>query len=568
MKRYLAPHRLMRLTLVVFLTLAFLNCTPDKFKQTTDESVNITDYLKQHTEYSMFLEMLEITNYDSFMNTYGTYTLFLPTNDAVKKYLSDVGAASLKDVPLKDLQDIVKLHILDQVVATTSFTDGKIATPSQYGQFLLTGASNINGVSSITVNKIANITSSNVIVGNGIIHVIDKVLRVANKTVAQTIEADPSLSLFTEALKATGWFDKLNQPLTKTTVPGSTNTILTGHLSVLAQTNDVFKAAGLNTLDDLKAKYSHLHDPMDPKDSLNLFVSYRILPKLQYLADLAVTQALETKAPLEVISVKLIKSDLWLNQEVYNGILEVGTHVDRVKSDITASNGVVHFVDTNFFIKKRVPAPVYFDLADQPEFRKLSSIFRKHLGLSASLMQAQMTDVTWEGANAITYLDGKAGSSTGGGWHGDLLEIFRFRTGYIQNIVFKTPVIIKGKYKVWVNYRPQTTKTPLVKVYFNDVALPKLVNFLEYPISPTTQPDERVLESQGYKRPMSPHDVNINSRLVGIIDVPTTGRHTIKFESLTAGTGAQTWIDVVEFRPIDMDQLFPKLQKGGDALVP
>jgi hypothetical protein len=25
---------------------------------------------------------------------------------------------------------------------------------------------------------------------------------------------------------------------------------------------------------------------------------------------------------------------------------------------------------------------------------------------------------------------------------------------------------------------------------------------------------------------------------------------------------------VVEFRPIDMDQLFPKLQKGGDALVP
>ena len=64
----------------------------------------------------MFLEILEITNYASFMNTYGTYTLFLPTNDAVKKYLTDVGAASLKDVPLADLKEIVKLHILDQEI--------------------------------------------------------------------------------------------------------------------------------------------------------------------------------------------------------------------------------------------------------------------------------------------------------------------------------------------------------------------------------------------------------------------------------------------------------------------
>jgi hypothetical protein len=225
-------------------------------------------------------------------------------------------------------------------------------------------------------------------------------------------------------------------------------------------------------------------------------------------------------------------------------------------------------VNKNFFIKKRLPAPVYFDLADQPEFRKLTAIFRKHLGLSASLLQSQMSDVNWVGENPITYIDGKAGSSTGGGWHGDLLEIFRFRTGYIQDVVFKTPVIIKGKYKVWVNYRAQGAKVPLVKVYFNDVAFPRLVNFLEYPSSVASQPDERVLESLGYKRPMSPHDTNINSRLVGVIDVPTTGRHTIKFESLTTGTGAQTWIDVVEFRPIEMDQIFPKLQKGGDGLVP
>lgn len=561
MKRYLTNNRLIRITFVVFLTIAFLNCTSEKFKESTDETVNITDYIKQNNDYSLFLEMLELTNYASFMNTYGTYTLFLPNNDAINKYLSDVGVTSLKDVPLKDLQDIVKLHILDSKVNTTSFTDGKIITPSEYGQFLITGAANSNGVTSITVNRSANIIASNVEVGNGVIHVIDKVLRVANKTLAQTIEADPNLTIFTQALKATGWYDKLNQPVADTKK-------IESYLSVLAQTDDVFISAGINNLADLKLKYSHLNNPLDVKDSLNLFVSYRIIPKLQYLADLAITQAVETKAPLEVISVKLNKDTLLLNQEIFNGVLEKGIVMKRIKSDVTASNGVLHSVNKNFFIKKRLPAPVYFDVADQPEFRKLTSIFRKHLGLTASLLQSQISDITWVGANAITYLDGKAGTSTGGGWHGDLLEIFRFRTGYIQDVVFKTPVIIKGKYKVWVNYRAQGSKVPLVKVYFNDVALPRLVNFLEYPTATVTVQDERVIESLGYKHCMSPHDTNINSRLVGVIDVPTTGRHSIKFESLTTGTGAQTWIDVVEFRPIEMDQIFPKLQKGGDGIIP
>lgn len=564
MKRYLALPRLMRLTLVVFLTLAFLNCTTEKLKEFTDESVNITDFLKQNDDYSMFLEMLEITNYASFMNTYGTYTVFLPTNEAVKKYLSDVGAASLKDVPLEDLKEIVKLHILDQEVATTSFTDGKITTPSQQGQFLITGATNVDGVSSITVNKIAKITSSNVEVGNGVIHVIDRVLRVADKTLAQTIEADQSLSLFTEALKITGWFDKLNQPLVSGTVAGSNTTILLGHLSVLAQSNEVFKAAGINNIDELKAKYSHLNEPLNPADSLNLFVSYRILPKLQYLADLAVTPSLETKAPLEVISVKLKTGTVLLNEETFNGVFEQGIPVNRALSDITASNGVVHTVDANFFIKKRVPAPVYFDLADQPEFRQLSSVFRKP-GQSATLAKSLFTEVTWDGSDALTYICASKGNNNyiDRGWNGDVIEIFRFRDKNTQNLAFKTPVIIKGRYKVWVSYRWKGTKNPTVRAYFNGVPLPRLINFQE---QATNTVNERVLESQGYKSHISPFTNRFNCRLVGIVDVQTTGRHTITFESLS-NPGDTAWMDVVEFRPVDMDQLYPRLQSGGSGFV-
>ncbi|CAD0001253.1 fasciclin domain-containing protein [Flavobacterium chungangense] len=562
MKRYAAFLKLMRLTLVVFLTLAFLNCTSEKINERTDETVNITDFLRQNDEYSMFLEMLELTNYSSFMNTYGTYTLFLPSNNAIKNYLTDVGAAAVKDVPLEDLKELVKLHILDQEVATTAFTDGKIATPSQQGQFIITGAANVGGISSITVNKTSRIMSSNVKVGNGIIHIIDKVLRVADKTLAQTIEADQSLSLFTEALKATGWYDKLNMPLTSTTVEGKTT--LSGHLTVLTETNEVFKAAGINSLADLKAKYSHLNDPLNPEDSLNLFVSYRVLPKLQYLADLAVSPSLETKAPLEVISVKLATGKILLNEETFNGVLEKGIPVNRTGSDVTTSNGVVHTVEQNFFIKKRNPAPVYFDLGDQPEFRKLSAVFRKP-GNYVSLAKSLFTEVTWDGVDALTYVCAAKGSSSyqDRAWKGDVIEIFRFRNGNTQNIAFKTPVIIKGKYKVWVSYRWKSAKNPTVRAYFDGVALPRLINFQEQGVNNI---DERVLESQGYKSHISPFTNRFNSRLCGVIDVQTTGRHTITFESLS-NPGDTAWMDVVEFRPINMDQLYPRLQSGGEGFV-
>ncbi len=560
MKRFLTTSRLMRLTLVVLLTIVFQNCSSDKIKESTDDTVNITGFLKENKEdYSLFLEVLEVTNYASFMNTYGTYTLFLPTNDAVKEYLKDVGAASVKDVPLKDLQDFAKLHILDTKVNTTSFTDGKIASPSLYGQFLITGATSVNGVSSTTVNKTSKIITSNIEVGNGVIHVIDKALRVANKTLSQTIESDPSLTLFTQALKITGWYDKLNQP-----IPEGKNTI-DSYLTVLTQTDDVFKAAGINSIADLKAKYSHLGDPTNPQDSLNLFVSYRVLPRLQYLADLAVTQAVETKAPLEVIGVKLSKDTLLLNEETFNGILEKGIVVNREKSDVTASNGVVNFVNKNFFIKKRLPAPVYFDVADQPEFRQLSAVFRKP-GNRAALKKEQFSDITWEGPDVLTYDCSAKGSSAmlDRGWHGDVIEILRHRTGNTQNIAFKTPVIIKGKYKVWISYRYQSTKAPLVKVYFNGQALPRLINFLE---QGSNALPERVLESQGYKSHISPFNNRFNTRLCGIIDVPTTGRHTITLESLSPSAGVVSWIDVIEFRPIDMDQLYPRFEAGGDGLI-
>ncbi|MCX2679820.1 fasciclin domain-containing protein [Galbibacter sp. EGI 63066] len=547
--------RLMFLTLLA--VVIFNNCSPETYKESTDETLNITEYLKDNTDqYSLFLEILDITGYSEFMNTYGTYTLFLPTNGAVDNYMTDIGVSSLKDVPLEDLQELAKLHILAEKFETRSFTDGKIATPSMQGQFIITGATNTSEGSSITVNKEALITQSNIEVGNGIIHVIDKTLRVAVKTLTETIESDASLSIFTEAIKATGWYDKLNQPVTYD------QDSVSSHLSVIAQTDEVFMKAGFNNFEELKARYSHLNEPTNPEDSLNLYVAYRILPGLNYLADLAVTPTMLTKAPLEVISIKLASDSLLINEETFNGVFEKGVEINRPPSDVTASNGVVHFVKDNFFIKKRLPAPVYFEPSDQPEFRQLSSVYGVP-GMSASLSDDELADVTWEGSPSVTYECFDLSSSSRPAWHGDVFDILRLRDSYINNIEFTTPVIIKGQYKVWISYRRNGKAPSSVRTYFNDEPLARLFDFTEWGDSQTP---ERVLESQGYKRHITPYTTRYNSKLLGVITVETTGRHKIRLESLT-GSGGNSWIDVIEFRPIDMDQLYPKFEAGGDGLI-
>ncbi len=561
MKTHLKGFKLTSVFILIALASMVFGCTQEKYKESTDETLNITEFLRANEEeYSLFLEILEVTDYASFMNTYGTYTLFLPTNAAIEGFLGDVGAGSITDVPLEDLQELAKLHILSDVVTTVEFNDGKIATPSLQGQFLITGASNINGESSITINKDSRIITSNLEVGNGVIHVIDKALRVADKTLAETIDADPELSLFAEAVRETGWYDVLDQPVTYD------QDSISSHVSVLAQTNAIFQEAGLNSIEDLKARYSHLDDPTNPEDSLNLFVAYRIIPELDYLADLAVKSVVLTKAPLEVISVKLASDSLLLNEETFNGIFEPGVQINREQSDITASNGVLHYVNDNFFIKKRFPAPVYFDVADQPEYRQLSAVFRKP-GNYAELARSELSEVTWEGNEAFKM--GYLAAATGDGaqlsqaWHGDVVELLRHRTGVINNLAFTTPVIIKGRYKIWVSYRQNARASSSVRVLFNGEALPRLINFTEYG---NTELPERVLESQGYKRHLSVTTSRFNSRLAGIVEVPTTGRHTITLESL-AYAGGQSWIDVIEFRPVDMDQLYPKFEAGGDGLI-
>lgn len=546
-------------TVLVLGVLGFVlkSCTEQQYAEETDTTVNILGYLEQNPEqFSEFLRILEITDNDVFIGTYGTYTFFAPTNEAVENYLQENGFSSVEEVPVEDLEDLVRLHLIDEVVRTIDFTDGKIQYPTMLGQYLTTGAKSEAGATNVTINKTSRIIEGNIEVGNGVIHVVDRVLDKAVKTLTNKIADREDLSIFHKAIQATGWDERLDQPVTydEDSIPS--------YMTVFAQTNEVFQEAGISSFADLKERYSHTGDPTNPEDSLNLFVAYRVLPGLKYTADLVTTPAHVTKAPDEIITVKLNRDTIVLNEQTFQGVFEKGVAVDRENSDNTAVNGVLHEVEEHFAIKVRFPTPVYFDVADQPEFRRLASVFRRP-GNWQSFSPGELNDIQWGGSLPITYVAHNAGSREAQTYHGDWLEILRLRTGSSSWIEFKTPVIVKGQYKVWLTYRTNG-RASVVQTYFNGKPFSNLVDFSEYR---DTQAPPRVLESQGYKQSLAGDSWIFNSRLLGIVNVESTGRHTLRLEALTYA-GGPSWIDVIEFRPVDMDQLWPKLGSNGELVYP
>jgi uncharacterized surface protein with fasciclin (FAS1) repeats len=128
--------------------------------------LNIYGYLKANpAKYSAMTAIVDKSGYAGFLNAYGSYTMFVPTDSAVTIYLKEVNK-TLSGLTEAEAQAIVKFHLLEDTLSTATFKDGKLPTITMYGQYLVTGVVNDKGTSSILVNRQGIITSGNIKTGN------------------------------------------------------------------------------------------------------------------------------------------------------------------------------------------------------------------------------------------------------------------------------------------------------------------------------------------------------------------------------------------------------------------
>jgi uncharacterized surface protein with fasciclin (FAS1) repeats len=515
---------------------------------------NMTGYLDKYPEkFSEWKKVLELTGNASFLNAYGAYTMFAPTNDAIKIYLQEKNVTSVDQLDLAELKNMVRFHILSDTIRSTAFTDGKLATLTMYGQYLITGSKNVDGITTTTVNRQANLIQSDIAVGNGIIHVIDHVLQPAKFSVAQLIENNPKYTIFTQALKETGLYDTLN------ILPKDNPVGKMMFLTALAESDSVLKVAGINSYADLKAQYSKSDDFKSVLNGLHSFMAYHIIYDAKYLSDIASAQAQTTLAPLEIISTQLTGQTILINDVTFLGIHEPGSPINRAASDNSATNGVLNDVFVHYDIKVRKPVRVDWDVCDFPEMRKLTAYYKKK-AYSFSMTTGQpIKDWFMPGPFGLNYAYNSSGSSSAV-VNGDYLEIPLGAPNRSPYLDMKTPLIVRGKYKLWIGYR--STGGTIVSILVDGVAMPKILNFKTN--LPSGTPEER--ESQGWKQYTSSTSGVYASMLLGVIDIQTTDRHTLRIQNIS-GTGNTNWVDFIQFIPVADDQIYPRFNIDGSLIL-
>ena len=580
------------LTIVVIIcAFAFVfisSCKRENFTQTTTDDVNITGYLEKYPDqYSLMMQIIRRSGTAGYLGAYGKYTLFTPSNDAITAWLKSKNKAAVADMTVEELKNMVKYHLLPDTVATNRFTDGKLPQITLFGQYLQTGAINEVGTTSFIVNKSAKITKSNVRLGNGIIHVIDHVLLPATLSSAAMIEANSRYSIFTQALKETGFYDSLN--VKSADVLDTTRRFQT----VILESDSALKVAGFANYAALKAKLSKTGNPKSRADSLWLYVAYHISTGPTYTPDIISSSALYTLAPKEIVTTKFVGQKILLNDDEFNGIIEPGVEVNRTYSDVTTANGVIHEAKNYYGIKVRFQTPVYFDLADQRELRSNP----KWRGAGAATI-----DMTANGSSLLSgFIANRyvgqlpfynyfltVGSRNYNG--SDLLSISMgaTNTARAQWIEFKTPMLVKGKYKVWICYS-QNGNGVVGQVgvdvgRIGEQLLPNLIDFRQYlsasgvsSANSSLASADPLMLTNGFKRYMATTAESVTptvkgvqpitgsnwdamvGRLAGTVDIQTTDRHWIRITAVGGGTAQNnTTIDMIHIIPVDADQNYPR----------
>ena len=283
----------------------------------------VVDFLEQDTaqRFTSFIQVLKKARVYGELVTYGRYTCFAPTNAAFERYLESRNISSLDSLTFEDCDTIVRTHLINNsVLFLTDQVEGGLPSVNELNRFLVLGYVEDtleNGIIKArpTINRESRVIRADDTVQNGVVHVVDNVIRVSGDYIYDIIKYNPRVSLFYSALDLVRLEDSL-QKWHDPTYPkisydsayvgierdggGSTYTIRyiperNYGFTVFAEPDEVFAAHGINSLQDLidyandvyhKAYsddyeiYGNMYDTIwhDQRNPLRRFMEYHILP--------------------------------------------------------------------------------------------------------------------------------------------------------------------------------------------------------------------------------------------------------------------------------------------------
>jgi uncharacterized surface protein with fasciclin (FAS1) repeats len=300
---------------------------------TDTKPVSIVETAKGNTNLSTLLAVATFASNNNdlvdLLSNPGTLTVFAPTNaafDALAVELTNTPTAKAADLltaankPL--LRTVLQYHVLTSKVGASAIPFGKAITSAQGSIFKIDNGS--PPVINDGRNRKSKITLTDVAASNGVVHLIDKVILPADKTIVDTaIASSPEFTSLVAALQ----FASDNNDLV-TLLSGA------GPFTVFAPTNAAFDALAKELTGSATAKAADILVPAN-KALVKSVLQYHVLTSRVLKADVPVGTAIATAATGKTFTVSSALA-----------ITDVAGRVANITAtDVLTSNGVIHVID-------------------------------------------------------------------------------------------------------------------------------------------------------------------------------------------------------------------------------
>ena len=281
-------------------------------------SNTIADFVESNPDYSSLNAALIAANLKTTLDGNTEYTVFAPNNAAFNAFLSANGFANLSAVPVDVLTQVLLNHVLPGKIMAADLDTGYYETASTMSPEENYLSMYINVEDGVMINGVAEVTTANVAVDNGVIHAVNAVIGLPDITTFAL--ADPEFGILVEALTREEDFPFVGILQTQEAPAPFT---------VFAPTNDAFidllAELELESLDDI------------PADVLASVLSYHVVAGANVRSD-DITNGMEvTTFETGTFTVNT------------TGGVTITDEQDRVSNvvavDVQATNGVIHVVD-------------------------------------------------------------------------------------------------------------------------------------------------------------------------------------------------------------------------------
>jgi uncharacterized surface protein with fasciclin (FAS1) repeats len=317
-QKSLRMKNLIRTSLIILVALVAFSCSNDDDNNVEmNTEATIAGFVAENPQYTSLLAALERADLVSTLDGTSQFTVFAPNNAAFTAFLNANGFASLNDVPVDLLRNVLLNHVVAGTVESSQLSTGYVNTLATYGASDNNLSLYVNTASGVELNGISGVTDADISASNGVIHAVDAVIGLP--TVVTFATADSTFENLVAALTRADQPDFvsiLNTPLGTDPAP----------FTVFAPTNDAFA----DLLTELGATDLSDIDAATLTATLNTHVIAGANVRAEDLVDGVVTT---------------LGGDI--NIDAGNAVITDanGRMSNIVVVNVQASNGVVHVID-------------------------------------------------------------------------------------------------------------------------------------------------------------------------------------------------------------------------------